>query len=114
MFLYEQYCDTKNSPALLSDEQIKLYLKEIPKWEADLDKKEILRDFKFKDYYQTLLFINAIAKIVHNENHHPNINFGYNHCKINYSTHSANGITLFDLICAAKIDRVFSKQEFKE
>lgn len=113
MFLYEQHCQDNTSPAPLSKEQIKLYLKEIPSWAIDPAKVEILRDLKFKDYYQTLLFINSVAKIVHTENHHPNICFTYNKCTVKYSTHSVNAITLLDFICAAKIEQLLLQQEFK-
>lgn len=111
MFLYEQHCEASTIPTLLSAEQTKSYLKEIPTWNTNLEKKGISRTFKFKDYHQTLLFINSIAEIIHAENHHPNISFGYNSCSINYSTHSADGVTLFDFICAAKIERVFSTKD---
>lgn len=109
MLLHQQHCKANCSPTILSNEKIDLYLKEIPKWHATSNYKNISRSFNFKDYHQTLSFINGIASIIHTENHHPNISFGYNNCTINYSTHSANGITLFDLICAAKIE-----QHFKE
>lgn len=113
MFLYEQHCDANKKPLLLSEEKIKSYLKEIPKWETDLDSKTITQTYKFKDYHQTLHFINTIAEIIHTENHHPNISFGYNICSISYSTHSANGITLFDFICAAKIEQISLQKQFK-
>ena len=68
---------------------------------------------KIKNYKQTLLFINAVAEIANIENHHPEINFGYNYCSIQFSTHSANGITLFDIICAAQTDQLLFKQDLK-
>lgn len=104
MYLYEQHCITGNKPQLLSKEQIIQYLKETPDWhlilentENNEEQKYISRSFKFKDYHQTLLFINAIAPLIHKENHHPDIKFGYNTCSIHFSTHSAGGITIFDL-----------------
>ena len=112
MHLYEQHCLTETSPQLLTEEQVKKHLKEIPQWQRSTEKKEICRTFKFKDYHQTLLFINAIALIIHEENHHPDIKFGYNTCTVCFSTHSANGITLFDFICAARIDQLILKQDF--
>lgn len=112
MTLYEQHCLTETSPQLLSEEQLNQYLDEISQWDLSENKTSISRAFKFKDYHQTLLFINAVATIVNQENHHPNITFGYNNCSISFSTHSAAGITLFDLICAAHIDQLMSKQEF--
>lgn len=119
MSLYEQHCITENKPQLLSEEQIKQYLKEIPDWSLVLertanneDQKYLSRSFKFKDYYQTLLFINTIAPLIHKENHHPDIKFGYNTCSIRFSTHSTGGITIFDFICAAHIDKIFIRQGF--
>ena len=113
MFLHEQHCELKTIPTLLTDENINKSLKEIPQWKHSVNKKDISRSFKFKDYHQTLLFINAVAEIVNCENHHPDIKFGYNHCTIHFSTHSAGGITMFDLICAAQIEQLLSKQDFK-
>lgn len=113
MFLYEQHCKSNNPPTLLTEEQLNTLLKEIPQWRVHKNKKVIFRDFKFKDYNQTILFINAISNIINYENHHPEIRFGYNFCTVHYSTHSAKGITIFDLICAAKIEHLLSKQEFQ-
>ena len=113
MFLYEQHCKSKDTPTLLSEEQLTTLLKEIPRWQVHENNKEIFREFKFKDYQHTLLFINAISNIIKHENHHPEIRFGYNYCTIHYSTHSAKGITLFDLISAAQIEQLNLKQEFK-
>lgn len=112
MFLHEQHCKEKTTPTLLSEEQLKSFLKEISQWQLSANKKDISRAFKFKDYHQTLLFVNAVAEIVNTENHHPDIKFGYNYCTIYFSTHSAGGITIFDLICAAQIEQLFSKQDF--
>lgn len=106
MQLDEQHCQTSIPPQLLSIEQLNNYLKEVPQWTINSDHKSISRDFRFTDYPQTLKFINAIAGIINNENHHPEISFGYNHCTVCYSTHSAGGVTLFDFICAAHINRL--------
>ena len=107
MFLYEKHCAAAAPPTLLSKEQINLYLKEIPSWDVDLETKEISCTYTIKNYHQNILFINTISEIIHNENHHPKICFGYDYCSIHFSTHSSKGITLFDFICAAKIERTF-------
>lgn len=114
MQLYEQHCQTSKPPHLLSKEQTNSYLKETPQWNIDTENKSISRNFKFSDYHQTLKFINAIAEVVNKENHHPEITFGYNRCTVCYSTHSANGITLFDFICAAHIDKLALTPEFHQ
>ena len=106
MFLHEQHCENKKLPTLLSVEKIELYRKETPEWKLNSSTSDITRSIKFNDYHQTLLFINSVAEIADTENHHPNICFGYNNCEITYSTHSAKGITLFDFICAAKIEQL--------
>ena len=113
MLLHEQHCKDKKLPTLLSAEKIESYLEETPEWKLNSNNSEITRCFKFKDYHQTLLFINSVAEIAHIENHHSNICFGYNHCEITYSTHSAKGITLFDFICAAKIEQLLLQQNYK-
>ena len=46
----------------------------------------------------------AIAQVVHQQNHHPDLLVSYNRCKVTYSTHSVNGLSIKDFICAAKIN----------
>lgn len=112
MQLNEQHCLNATPPHLLTKEQLVKYLKEIPQWDINTEKKNISRIFKFTNYHQTLKFINAVAEIINQENHHPEINFGYNYCTVCFSTHSAGGITLFDFICAAHIDQLISTIDF--
>ena len=66
------------------------------------------KTFPFKNYYETLAFVNASAWISHREDHHPDMGVHYNRCVVSYSTHDAGGITLNDFICAAKLDRLFA------
>jgi 4a-hydroxytetrahydrobiopterin dehydratase len=74
----------------------------LPGWESD--GKTIAKPFPFADYEATLAFVNAVACIARAQDHHPDITFGFNRCRIAYTTHSAGGISLNDLICAAKIE----------
>ena len=72
---------------------------------------KLVRLFRFSDYHQTLAFVNAIADVIHKEDHHPELIVGYNRCEVRYDTHSVNegkgGLSTNDFICAAKIDNVF-------
>ena len=77
-------------------------LTQLPGWECD--GKAIAKSFSFAGYAATLAFVNAVARIAREQDHHPDIAFGYNRCRVAYTTHSADGITLNDLICAAKIE----------
>lgn len=70
---------------------------------------EIRKTFTFTNYYQTLAFVNASAWVSHREDHHPDMSVHYNRCVVAYSTHDADGITLNDLICAAKLDALFTQ-----
>lgn len=74
----------------------------LPGWESD--GHAIAKSFTFPDYAPTLAFVNAVARIAQEQDHHPDIAFGYNRCRVAYSTHSVGGISLNDLICAAKIE----------
>lgn len=73
-------------------------------WSLTEDKQHIKRCFKFKNYYQTIAFVNALAWVAHSEDHHPDLEVGYNRCVANYSTHSVGGLSVNDFICAARID----------
>jgi len=73
-------------------------------WSIDTTGKEINSSFKFRNYYQTMAFVNAMAWVAHAEDHHPDIEVGYNRCLIRYSTHSVGGLSNNDFICSAKID----------
>lgn len=83
---------------------------QITKLMSQLDKgwqhKEnlISRDFSFDNFYETMAFLNAVAWIANKENHHPDIEAGYNYCKLNFMTHALKGLTHNDFICAAKVD----------
>ena len=80
-------------------------LKLLPGWEQV--GAEIVRTYSFKDYYRTISFVNAIAWIAHQEDHHPDLEVGYDKCRVRYSTHSVGGLSENDFICAAKVEAVF-------
>jgi len=73
-------------------------------WALSEDGAEIHRDFHFKGFYKTMAFVNAVAWIANAENHHPDLEVGWGHCKVRLSTHAIGGLSLNDFICAAKID----------
>ncbi len=67
----------------------------------------IAKTYAFKDHYQTLAFVNAVAWISHREDHHPDMTIGYKECRIAYVTHAVGGLSENDFICAAKVDALF-------
>lgn len=66
--------------------------------------KTIKKSFSFHDFYETMAFVNAIAWIANLENHHPDLEIGYNYCHVTFMTHALQGLSQNDFICAAKID----------
>lgn len=92
-------------PALTKPQAEKL-LHAVKDWQLDTDGKKIKREFIFKNFYQTMAFVNAIAWIANQENHHPDLEVGYNYCRVNFHTHSIQGLSENDFICAAKIDEL--------
>lgn len=67
------------------------------------------RSFAFKDFYDTMAFVNAMAWMIHREDHHPDLQLGYNRCTVRWSTHSVGGLSENDFICAAKTDAIFGR-----
>lgn len=88
----------------LSREQAAGLLKQTPDWTLNDASTELSRAFKFKNYYETMAFVNALAWVAHREDHHPDIEVGYNRCHVRFSTHSIKGLSENDFICAAKLD----------
>jgi 4a-hydroxytetrahydrobiopterin dehydratase len=75
-------------------------------WRIADDSKSIERSLKFKDFYRTMSFVNALAHVANTEDHHPDLEIGYNYCQVKFSTHSIGGLSENDFICAAKLDRL--------
>ncbi len=66
----------------------------------------LVRTYRFKNYYRTMAFVNAVAWLSHQEDHHPEMVVNYKTCEVRYRTHAIGGISENDFICAAKVDRL--------
>jgi len=86
----------------LQQEAAESYLKAVPGWE--MGEGKIFKSFEFKNYYQTMAFVNAVAWIAHTENHHPDLEVSYKFCRVYYATHAVGGLSENDFICAAKVN----------
>ncbi len=85
--------------------EVATFLKGLPGW--TLEDGAITRTYRFRDYHDTMAFVNATAWVSHREDHHPDIAVGYNQAKVSYITHAIGGLSTNDFICAAKIDALF-------
>ena len=93
--------------AAYSGEQARAALKQLSsEWRLIEDGHGIKRDFAFHDFYRTMSFVNALAHLANIEDHHPDLEVGYNYCRVRFSTHAVGGLSENDFICAAKLDLV--------
>ncbi len=95
----------------ISPVELAACLNAVPGW--SLESERIVKTYRFKNYYETLAFINAIAYVIHAEDHHPEITITYQQCLIKFDTHSVNdgrgGLSENDFICAAKVDAIYQQ-----
>jgi 4a-hydroxytetrahydrobiopterin dehydratase len=75
-------------------------------WHLMSEGTAIMREFRFRDFYRTMSFVNAVAHIANIENHHPDLEVGYNRCRVRYTTHAIGGLSENDFICAALVDAI--------
>jgi 4a-hydroxytetrahydrobiopterin dehydratase len=88
-----------------SPQEAKELLKNLKGWAIENGK--LVKTYPFKNYYETMAFVNALAWISHREDHHPDLGVHYNKCRVEYSTHAIGGLSENDFICAAKADALF-------
>ena len=100
-------CESGGTP--LGAEQAEALLKQLgAQWKLLDGAKKIEATFEFKNYFRTLAFVNAAAYVAINEDHHPDVAFGYKTATITFWTHNVNGLSENDFICAAKVDALLS------
>ena len=92
--------------APLDAERVRLLLRSLPQWQVV--GQAIRREFRFKNFYETMAFVNAVAWISHRKDHHPDLELGYNRCVVHYSTHAISGLSENDFICAARVDALLT------
>ena len=89
--------------------EIHKYQKKVDGWDVKKNEKEVhflKKDFKFKNFSDSQIFINKVSEISENENHHPDILFGWGYAEIKVTTHAIKGLSENDFILAAKIDKI--------
>lgn len=108
MGLADRSCQSlpKGSPALDSKQAANL-LNEVSGWKMNTQQQIIQREFKFRNFYQTVEFLNAVAWIANQQDHHPDLEVSYNRCNVTFTTHSVGGLSENDFICAARVNALF-------
>jgi 4a-hydroxytetrahydrobiopterin dehydratase len=88
---------------LLTEEEIAQKIRETGGWLRQ--DAEITRSLKFTDFKEAMRFVNRVADLAENANHHPDIDIRWNKVLLRLSTHSKGGLTELDFALAAEINR---------
>jgi|TARA_B110000444_G_scaffold166100_1_gene155222 4a-hydroxytetrahydrobiopterin dehydratase len=91
--------------------EIHKYQKKVDGWSVKRNEKEkyfLEKDFSFKNFIDSQNFINKVGETSENENHHPDITFGWGYATIKITTHAIEGLSENDFILAAKIDQILN------
>ena len=107
--LCAQHCTPlKGSGHALGKDAIAALLPALPGWALAGDGSDLRKDFTFPDFAKALAFVNALGWIAEQENHHPDLEFGWGRCRVRFSTHDVGGISRNDFICAAKTEALLT------
>ncbi len=86
----------------MSAAQVNAHLAELHGW--TLKDSALEKTFNFKNFFETMAFVNALAWVCHAEDHHPDLAVSYKQCVVRWQTHSVGGLSVNDFVCAAKVD----------
>ncbi len=90
----------------LTGPQIVAKLAQLQGWRLSGDGTDLAieKTYAFKGYLQTIAFVNAVAFLAEQCDHHPDLQVGYKTCTLRWRTHDVKGLSLSDFECAAKVD----------
>ena len=106
--LLAAHCQPLEGHAVMTTTDVAAQLALLP--ESSFGNGAIGRTFCFANRYETIAFVNALAFMVHREDHDPDLAVGYDRFDVCFSTHSVDGISANDFICAATTDAVFAQR----
>jgi len=81
----------------------------LPGWSLSADGRAISRRFRFADFHSTMAYVNRLAEVAHEQDHHPDLRVGYNYCEVLFTTHDAGGLTTLDAVCARAAQALFDE-----
>jgi len=92
----------------VSTEIIESQLTKLNGWKL-VNKKWLLKKYRFKSFLDSIAFVNEIAKLSEEKNHHPFISIDYTIVTLKLTSWKAGGITDFDLFLVPQYDIVYEK-----
>jgi 4a-hydroxytetrahydrobiopterin dehydratase len=87
----------------LKGEDLDELRRQVPEWEV-VEEHHLRRRFRFRNFRESLRFINEVGELAEEQGHHPDISFGWGYAEITVWTHKIDGLTESDFIFAAKVD----------
>jgi 4a-hydroxytetrahydrobiopterin dehydratase len=97
-------------PTLLDAAAVAALLASLPGWTLAQDGRAIERRFRFPEFEATMHFVNALAEVARQHDHHPDMKVGYNYCEVLFTTHDAGGLTSLDAACARAAQQLAGSQ----
>ncbi len=94
---------------ILHQDQINELLAQVSQWSFESERNMLSRTFKFSTYADGPKFAVAVGQMADQQDHHPDLHIYYKKCVVEFTTHSAGGVSINDFICAAKTDQIFSE-----
>ncbi len=104
--LLHQKCQIAKGDQPMSEAVVRDHLAQLSGWQ--LKDGAIEKSFGFKNFFETIAFVNALAWVCNTEDHHPALGVSYDRCVVRFTTHSVGGISINDFICAAKTDALIA------
>lgn len=105
--LAARHCQPMEGMRAHDEAAIAAHLVQLPNWQVH--DGALQRTLAFRDYHETIAFVNALAWMIHREDHHPDLIVGYDRCTVRWNTHSVGGLSDNDFICAARTDALFDR-----
>lgn len=96
----------------LGPSQIITELSKLSGWKLHGDGANVAieKTFKFKNFLRTMAFVNAVAYLAEQQDHHPELLVQYSSCSVRFNTHDVQGISRSDFVCAALVDALAPKE----
>jgi 4a-hydroxytetrahydrobiopterin dehydratase len=94
--------------ATLSEAEIRDELKSLPGWEYR--DKSLSKLFRFREFMDGISFVQRVAEMAEEADHHPDMHINYTRVTFVCSTHSEGGVTEKDIKLARRIEQAFASQ----
>jgi 4a-hydroxytetrahydrobiopterin dehydratase len=89
----------------MKGEEIEKLLPQLAGWQV-VDEHHLQKLYRFKDFRESLEFVNRVGNLAERQGHHPDICFGWGTAEVTIWTHKIDGLSESDFVLAAKIDKL--------